>query len=286
VTHDEILHQSTVSLPGFSADDINRTGNLSIIRVLHWAVIARTAAFHIPSKTGYTFLEYDRLTEGIYTFFASSKVTVSNELYSCYSLATPSTTCPQPLDIRLKLGYIGNSSLSTVATIIDRSTGAALAQNINHVALVSMQTRRPTPIPDWWKEKYSSAVTDSKPLVIPVMDVPTHLQMGMARYDMKVPWSEVDGYRHTSYLSYIRFCFDAATDATVKGCYTAFSGDFLNYRAKSIQALYKNECLANDMLTVVSWEAPDNPLKLNFSIQNVENSVVFQSSIEFYERST
>jgi acyl-CoA thioesterase FadM len=151
------------------------------------------------------------------------------------------------------------------------------------VTIVSKQTRKPMPIPDWWKEKYGSSAVGNERLVIQAEQIPSDPAVNLARYEMKIPWNEMDGYGHTNYLSYIKFCFDAAADAVAKNAYSAFSGDILRYNVKTIQLLFKAESRPNDMLEVVSWQSPTNPYQLHFTIQKEGVGMIFQSCIEFHK---
>ena len=146
---------------------------------------------------------------------------------------------------------------------------------------MSKSTRRPMPIPHWWKSRYSSAVTDGDPLIVAAEDVPT--TVATSQYDMKVPWSEIDAYRHTNYTSYVRFCFDAAADAVNSGRYVTFDGDVLRYNVASVQLLYKSESRANDTLSIISWQSPDDSRELHFSIHKDNGPLLFQSCMRFYQ---
>jgi len=93
---------------------------------------ARVIAYHEPNPTtGRTFLEYDQMTSDLYAFIASTKTTVSKDLYSL--LHGPSGSKLPTLAVRLHLGYIGTCSLNTVATLTNYETGAKLAHNMNQV---------------------------------------------------------------------------------------------------------------------------------------------------------
>jgi acyl-CoA thioesterase FadM len=150
------------------------------------------------------------------------------------------------------------------------------------VALISKKDRKITRVPDEWKRKYASGAVQNERLVVPTDAIPTGPNKTVTRYDMRVRWNDTDGYKHTNYLSYIKFCFDAAQDAVVSGKYSAFHGDILRYNVKAIEVAYKAETRANDQLTVLSWEDDDDPYKLHFSMQKDDGTVAFQSRIEFY----
>jgi len=155
------------------------------------------------------------------------------------------------------------------------------------VVAVNKSTRRPTQIPDWWKLRYSSSVIGNECLVLPVEHVPTTVTSSC--HEMKVPWSEIDIYGHTNFQSYIKFCFDAAAEAVKSDRYATFSGDILRYNVATIQSLYISESCANDVLRVVSWQSPDDPKEVHFSINKDDDGAsktLFQSCMRFYPLST
>jgi acyl-CoA thioesterase FadM len=165
-----------------------------------------------------------------------------------------------------------------VAELRHRDTGEVFATNTNQVVTVSKETRQPTPLADWWKAKYASAVVEDKRLIVPMINVPdkTHV------YQMKVPWSDIDGYKHTNYISYIQYCFEASMDAVVAGFYSKFKDDMLLYHVKEMEVAYKGETKAGDELQVATWENKEDPFKLHFDIRKA-GSTVFQNSGIFYE---
>lgn len=119
-------------------------------------------------------------------------------------------------------------------------------------------------------------------LVIVAVDVPTNSKTAVARYIIQVRWSDTDAYKHTNYLSYVKFCLDAAQDAVANDLYSTFTGDILCYGVRSIDVLYKAESKVNDMLTVSSWQDDSNPYQINFSMHRTDGTNVYQSRIEFY----
>ena len=153
------------------------------------------------------------------------------------------------------------------------------------VALISKQTRKPVLVPEDWEKKYASAVVENERLVVAVEAVPADDDKRLALYELRVRWNDTDAYKHTNYLSYVKFCFDAAQNAISEGVYSAFSGDVLHYGVKAVEMVYKAESRANDVLTIVSWEDEYDPYKIHFSMnQKSNNSLVYQSRIEFYPR--
>ena len=140
------------------------------------------------------------------------------------------------------------------------------------------------PLSSEWKDQFSGAVVENERLVIrkePLLTGPDRL---MAKYSLRVRWNDTDLYKHTNYLSYVKFTMDAAQDAVARGHYEGFSGDILQYHVKTIQMLYVAETVANDQLTVFSWQSDANRQEIHFSIQrDNDDTTVYQSCIEFYE---
>ena len=145
--------------------------------------------------------------------------------------------------------------------------------------MVDKATRKPTAIPAWWRDKYSKCVQgQGQSLVIPRVRVPdlTH------NYDVKVAWTDMDNYKHTNYVSYIRYCQDAALDATHAGFFTRVKGDFLTYNVNKMDISYRGESVANDLLTVHVWENEENPFVLHFTITK-NDTLIFQNTITLFE---
>ena len=234
---------------------------------------ARMCAFHMPSSdTGDTFLEYDKLTSDRFTFMASVKTSVSRSYYTMPDLPELPT-----LRASVCLGYIGTSSLNTVATINCPESGEVYVHSVNQVVSVDKSTRKPTPLPDWWRTKYAAMVTGNERLVIPRFSRPETVH----RYESRVPWSDVDMYRHTNYVAYLRYCIDCATDGVFSGAYSNFTEDLSKYCIKDTSLAFYSESNANDTLVISSWEDKDNASLLRFDGTN-NGKTVFQSSIEFY----
>lgn len=265
---------ATVQLSGLSPEDFNRVGTIGIWRILNWFTWSRVGAYHPRDGQADSFLEYDKMTSGVLTFMASSRTSVNDAFYKLLD----SDVVPA-LSVQLHLGYVGTSSLNTVAVLSESKSGIELARNVNQVVVIDKATRRPTPIPDWWRHKYESFVVENERLIVPSLDIPTE---NTFRYDLKVSWNDIDGYRHANFVSYVRYCFDAAMEAVDKKFYSCFHDDILKYRVKDIESAYKGECQAGDCLTVVTWQNAQNPFKLHFSLEKV-GKVIFQSSVEFFE---
>ncbi|ELT97262.1 hypothetical protein CAPTEDRAFT_192400 [Capitella teleta] len=266
--------KATVSLPGYSLDDIDRTGNVSVSRIQRLLSAVRIAAYHTPNLiTGVSFLEYDTLTSDCLTFMASTKTEVSRDLYTLVNL--PELPA---LQAEIQLGYVGTSSLNSIALLRNKANGHVLAQNVNQVVTVDKVKRKPTPIPDWWKTKYVPVVSGNQRLIVAPLQIPDKVY----DYQIHVAWSDIDGYGHTNYVCYIRYCLDSAMDAVKKNYFSKFEDDILLYHVKDMQISYRGESAAGDVLSLKAWEDESNPYHLYFDIAS-KGKTIFQCGMLFHE---
>ena len=205
---------------------------------------------------------------------ASTKTSISRKFYDL-----PTVDKTPTFDVSVHLGYVGMSSLNSVAVLSDANSGEVFARNTNQVVTVSKETRKPTPLADWWKEKYASSVVENERLIIAAVQISTSPHV----YCMKVPWDDIDGYKHTNYVAYIKYCFEAAMDATVNGTfYSKIKEDVLLYHVKEMEIAFKGETKAGDELKVATWETDKDPWKVHFDISK-EGKTVLQNTVSFYE---
>ena len=236
---------------------------------------ARVAAyFNKTTENDVTFLDYDKFTDNQITFMASTQTEVSKGFYQF----TKTRKFPQ-WHTNIQLGYVGSSSINTVTRIMDTTNGSELARNVNQIVFVD-KSGKPGGLAGWWKDKYGGLAIGNKPCIVAPVTIPENRY----KYTMKVPWGEIDTYKHTNYLSYIRFCFDAAMEAMQAGAYTRFKpgGDILEYNVKKVQTSYTGESKAGDVLSIDTAQGKDNPLKLYFDFTK-DGKTINQNTIEFHE---
>ena len=248
------------------------SGLISVPQIQRLFMETRLLAYCVPPKgESSTFLEYDVLASDSFTFMASSTTSYIRSLLFVDSEPN--------LAVMLDLGYVGNTSLNSRAQLVDLKTKTVFAKNVNQVVTVSKKTRKPTPLPDWWVEKYRSWVPeDGHKLIVSIVETRSDAH----KYKLKVAWSNTDGYGHTNYVAYLRFCYDAAMDAIQNGYLERFHGDIDSYETKKTSMSYKKECSAGDDLVVSVWPNEDNPYCLHFSIHKDED-LLYQCKIDFYE---
>ena len=183
-----------------------------------------------------------------------------------------------PVKIITELGYVGSTSQAWKGEIQNKD-GKVLATERVVFVCVNEESRRPVPLPSWFREKYA-AFTKPKNQSQAVKKVakPKH---GFFSYKMKTAFSDTDLNLHVNKGSYVRYCVDCAETATAVGFYSVIKENFLLYRAKSLTTQYSGESRAGEELIVHTWEDASNPLLLYFQIEKEEKSICF-FTIEMY----
>ncbi|KAK7092925.1 hypothetical protein V1264_008601 [Littorina saxatilis] len=202
-------HHAKVIHPGLPPQAIDRFGNPSTMSLVMLARMARQVAMATRGHDGRCFMETDRLREGHITFMAASQ-------YNINSCAYEPEENKYPLHVTLTVGHVGRTSFSVV-TDITLPSGHVMLTVINQIILIDPTTRRPTQLPDHWREHYGPLCVRKQPLIVPKQSPPDNATIGDLPYHrMTVAWSDTDD-QHTNYTSYIRFALDALYPGLRKG---------------------------------------------------------------------
>ncbi|XP_067686263.1 uncharacterized protein [Haliotis asinina] len=268
----ETEKDSVIQTPGLSYESIDRDGNPPVSSLMRFVTSARIFATHVAlDETGRTIFDYAQLTSDRLTFVASSEVISEKAVYD--------TSVPKsPLDVFYQLGYVGKSSLSTVASIVVPSTGETILRNINHVVGMDKTSRRPKALPDWWREKHGRSATLKNPLIVPRLQRPADA----SHYSVKVAWMHTDNYNHTNYTSYVDYCINTLHYAIEKGCMGALTKDVVKCGIKSMRNTYIGESLENDELIIWVWTSDQDHRSVHFDIQKLGQSI-FQSTFVYHD---
>ncbi|KAL3835940.1 hypothetical protein ACJMK2_021401 [Sinanodonta woodiana] len=268
---DEEKCEATVSHPGLSADDFD----MITLRPCVWKVMkvigaARYFAHHIRlDDTGRTFRDYGKLTDGQLTFLVASELVFTPDLYD---INVPKT----PLIIKVQGGHIGNTSYNSVSTMLSRDN-KFLCSNVNQVVLINKDTRRPMPLPDWWKSKYSKSAVDKRPVRFEKEVRPDKT----SSFQIHVVWSDTDNNNHTNYASYIRYAIDAAHFISKQGEIDEIK-DMLNNGISKLEILHLGESTEGDILDIFMWAVQSTQNKLIVQMDKGDNTV-FQCCMHYFE---
>ena len=251
-----------------------RAGHLSLWRLHGVLTKSKIIVYYVPcDPTGGTFLDYDKMMDGRLSFMASVKTRLDKDYYRIRDM----TTTPS-LRVTHNLSYVGKSSVGTTLTLNCSDTGKVFANSTYQVVTIDAATRRPEPLPDWWKKKFEFAIVGNKPSFTERIVSPA----GAYTYDAKIPWTDLDLFKHINYTAYIRYCHDTAFDAIVNDVYPTFKDRRRLNRVSGIDMSFSKECFPNDILNIATWEDPNDPSTLRFDM-SVRGQETFQCSISYHE---
>ncbi|XP_041371430.1 uncharacterized protein LOC121384985 isoform X2 [Gigantopelta aegis] len=262
---------ATVTMPGLSVEDFDRDGNPRITSLMHVVVCMRFFANHKPlDKSGRTFCDYAKLTNDSYSFMASVAIETDQGMYD-------RTVSKWPLSFQFQIGYVGKSSLSSIGTLTAPSTGQKLMHIITQVVYINKATRRPMPLPDWWRGKYANVAISNEPLIVQRTARPADTHV----FKVTVMWTDTDNYNHTTWTSYVQFCINAMHDGIKKGFYKNVSKEVVQMGLRKIRMGFTGENLEGDELIVHSWESAEDNTAVCFEIENTDGEVVFHTMLGY-----
>lgn len=262
--------EATMRHPGLEFRDYDKTGKPKLWEMMSLCSSSRVYMHHVAiDDVGSTFRDFKDLTKDHMTFLVTSQLTFSKALYDMSILNNP-------LLIKVQGGYIGNTSLNALTTVSLDENSTELMSNINQVVYIDPETRKPTPLPSWWKEKYAESSKEKSSLIIDKFKRP--LKTGHQRF--QVTWTYTDGYEHANWTSYARYAVDSAHLCSKEGILKNFEENIKN-GVSNIQLHYYGESVQGDYLDIHTWEDSEDSKKLYFDISKDEKSI-FQCIMYFF----
>ena len=237
--------------------------------MMNLVVSGRMFVHHYPlDETGRTFRDFEKLTSDRLTFLVTSEV--------CFTKALYDPDIPKgSLLTTVKGGYIGNTSFNS-HSLMKTESDELLVSNINQVVSIDMETRRPKPLPDWWKRKYEESAKRFQPYKLEKFPRAESTSI----YHVKVAWSDTDMNNHATWSAYVRYAKDAAHHAFRTGSLSKFEENLENGISK-IQSHYLGECLEGDELTVYIWEDVQENYHIRCHIDK-DKECIFQTIFSFF----
>ena len=210
-------------------------------------------------------------------YVASLKTEVCKSFYYMYTAVQPT-----PLLIRVSPGFIGRSSFSLETEIYNANYKELYVQHVAEFASVDKKTRKSTPLPDWFIDKYASVLSGTK-LTLPKLLQPQSDLIANYSTGVKVSYSDIDFLGHTNFSTYIKYAMQAAMEASANGKFHGlFKVPHMDYIAKNITVSYLGESKVGDVLDINVWQNLENKQKFHCDISRNGKSIN-QITIEFYE---
>ncbi|XP_022110743.1 uncharacterized protein LOC110990185 isoform X2 [Acanthaster planci] len=187
-------------------------------------------------------------------------------------------------DVSLKFSsftsHIGRTSFCVDANVCSLITGELMATVSTHSVMVSVETRRPTPIPpELVQVQQVIPPKEKRPVSGP--EFPPRPSTCFTQKRTVLP-SDTDANNHLNQAVFIRFCFDCAGMAAIEGKLPSFVDDIIYSNTKSVWVLYVHEAEVGEELALSCWE--DSASKQTIWVEIYQESqVVGQCQMQFYE---
>ena len=241
------------------------------LQSLFLLLLSAVAYAFYPFDTDGSFLDMHQISKD-YIFFNVCMTARIEQMF--YQISTPK----YPLTISMQLTHLGRTSFTIVYSIGSPGNGTYATVKILGV-FVDKKTRRPTSLPQWWKEKYSLIQSPSQPpnvygLKRPVCSI---------SFPVSINYSDTDENCHTTCPFYMRMCYDAFVDGTMRKAYKRINDEDTSRGVKTLELVFKKESLLGDDLNVHSWETDRHDVReLGFEITN-GTEICVQAKMEFYK---
>lgn len=229
-----------------------------------------TASFgHEPS-----FLDYIAVRQqNLRVFVKACVMDISSEFYE-------TTTPKAPLDVHVKITDIGNTTFTTTNELFCGGNLKPSIRTRSVYAFTSKTTSQLEPVPDWWKNRFSSSVQkpgNNKPIVMYTKKMkPTHAN------SFTIPLSDTDHNERTRCAAYLRYFTENTSIAARKEMLKNIKSSFHEFYIKRLSMLYFGPTSWGDVLTSETWQ-DEQPLNIMCEISKKDKPVWF-GRMELYEK--
>jgi acyl-CoA thioesterase FadM len=236
--------------------------------------------FYMAQNQDHIFADLFRIIQQYLVFNVTTQVSVSDAFYELYDKSERT-----PLLYKVYCDHLGKSSYRIVVEIRNSSTKELLVQSFTQSVTVDRVTRKSSPLPNWFRDKYRSHCTGSR-LVLPVVTNSNTHEVASYVGDVTLPFTDSDWYSHINVTSYIKYVIETAMEASDKGVFKGlFRGSLkMNYRAKTVFMEYLSEIRPGCTLTVSAWKMKEgvDKQKVHFDL-TFQGKLICRAYVEFDE---
>uniref|UniRef100_A0A0B6ZMA6 Uncharacterized protein n=1 Tax=Arion vulgaris TaxID=1028688 RepID=A0A0B6ZMA6_9EUPU len=189
--------------PGLNYSNFDHSGNIEILSLLSFIVDVRMFPEHYPYKENMKkWFDFGELHEDRSIFMSSIEVVLSPNMYN--------KQIPKwPLETKVRLGYIGNSSVAIHLEVYTPGGQEPLLTHVVQMVSVDTKTRKPKQFPDWFMNKYKDQCSMKEGFRLRAFQRPQKT----FTYRREVMWLETDFNQHTNFASYVRYALDGLHSA-------------------------------------------------------------------------
>ncbi|XP_048780718.2 uncharacterized protein LOC125683521 [Ostrea edulis] len=260
---------ASVSIMGIPFGDFDRTG--------HWAIWCISKMFEAAQLQVLLngFLDYKHIIdEDAALSIIKQQISLDSKLRSL------SLKSPIKLKFDSEIKQLKKTSVVSVVKLKNENTDEILGENVIKLVRIGRKTRRSIPFPEWFHEKYSSFIGTPGHPGTEKEELPK-IPQNAFEYITSPGYSDVDMNRHVNQSSYIQFCMDAATHASLNGYYDHYTKDMCLYPSLQWTITYVGESLANDELNIFTWQSENCPEQICFAMLVNGQKIIFHASTIF-----
>ncbi|XP_061181551.1 uncharacterized protein LOC133190097 [Saccostrea echinata] len=258
---------ASVSFIGIPYSDIDRTG--------HWAVWCISKMFEAARLAALLdgFLDYRRIIDE-----ENALAIIKQQLNLDPKVHSVSLTSPMKLKFDHEFKQLKKTSIMFAVKLKNEATEEILGENFIKVVRINRKTRRSSSFPEYFYEKYAAFMNTPGHSGTEKEDLP-EIPRHAYKYVVIPGHSDEDFNGHLNQSSFIRFCMDAATNASLKGYYEHYTSDMCLYPSLQWTISYVGESLAGDQLTIYTWQKEDTADNIRFAIVRNGNRIFYASTV-------
>ena len=200
-----------------------------------------TSNNHLQQKS---FADLHLFTEDFYFYSTRLDVKINKYLYEEQSSKFP-------LFATIALDNVGKSSKRSTLSLHHTDVEMAYVECILTSVLVSQETKKAVPFPEWWVDKFKHLCKNDKQekLFIPTEGLRNHCHSKAL-----VNLSDIDVYKHTNTASCLKYFYESIYRHILSKGYTNISQNHFESGVKSVTLEYTGQSVVHDELDVTTWE--------------------------------
>ena len=184
-----------------------------------------------------------------------------------------------PLSVHMELDHVGKSSKCVHGRLYHEDTKTEYVESIGTDVLVSEQTEKAVPYPDWWVEKFAPLCKNGKLLTLVL---PEDKLQNPCHTSKIVSLSETDFYKHTNIASYLKFGYESIFRNIFNNSYKKINMNHFDSGVKSLTVAYTGQSRIHDELDITTWEDSTDDSTVYGKIEKKGGRPCCHMKMEFY----
>ena len=198
------------------------------------------------------------------------------------------------LKVKFSLGCVGKTSAIIICEIFHPNWNESVLTEINKVVLIDIRTRKPTPFPQWFLDKYQGkGVMENISFRLEKIERPTKTFL----HCVQIMWSDTDSNAHTNFASYSKYAIDVLhlglylkskppsnqLDYRNLSALDGITEDVVRCGLKNVKINFINESVEAEIIHVHVWKQEGPEFVILCSIEKENGLCICQLSLEYFK---